>query len=59
MDLDKIITLMNAMRLQMRKTDERVQILEMQVRRLVERLETERRENQRLREEVVLLGGRG
>jgi hypothetical protein len=59
MDLDKIITLMNAMRLQMRKTDERVQILEMQVRRLVERLETERRENQRLREEEVLLGGRG
>ena len=59
MDIDKILTLVNALRLQIRKTDERVQILEMQVRRLVERLETERRENQRLSEEVVLLGGRG
>jgi hypothetical protein len=59
MDLDKVITMMNALRLQVRKTEDRVQTLEMQVRRLVERLETERRENQRLTEEVILLGGRG
>jgi|GEM_PF-5408268 len=59
MELDKIITLMNALRLQMRKTDERVRTLELQMQKVVERLETERRENQRLREEVVLLGGGG
>lgn len=59
MDLDKVITMVNALRLQMRKTEDRVRTLELQVQGLVKRLEEERRENQRLTEEVILLGGRG
>lgn len=59
MDLDKVITMLNALRLQMRKTEDRVRTLELQVQGLVKRLEEERRENQRLTEEVILLGGRG
>lgn len=59
MELDKVITMLNALRLQMRKTEDRVRTLELQVQGLVKRLEEERRENQRLTEEVILLGGRG
>jgi len=46
----------NAIRLENRKIKDRIEILEAQVRRLVDSLERERRENRRL-SEVLLLNG--
>jgi HAMP domain-containing protein len=47
---------LNAIRLENRKMKDRIEILEAQVRRLVDSLERERRENRRL-SEVLLVNG--
>jgi len=52
----KLQVQLNGLRMDTRKLKERIEILEAQVRRLVDSLERERRENRRL-SEVLLLNG--
>jgi HAMP domain-containing protein len=52
----KLQVQLNGLRMDTRKLKDRIEILEAQVRRLVDSLERERRENRRL-SEVLLLNG--